>query len=132
MILEYANRLSLDGIKVTMLYSSALFFNEASWALKTRMIIRYLYNRLTGSFTCNRWFRKESAVDEKWVWSLEQSYAPIADCYIATSVETASFWIRIRSILIKNIISYRALRIGFPGLMQKVYFLHIIMICKRL
>lgn len=91
MILEYANRLSLDGIKVTMLYSSALFFNEASWALKTRMIIRYLYNRLTGSFTCNRWFRKESAVDEKWVWSLEQSYAPIADCYIATSVETASF-----------------------------------------
>lgn len=90
-ILEYANRLSLDGIKVTMLYSSALFFNEASWALKVRMIIRYLYNLLTGSFTCNSWFRKESTVDEKWVWSLEQSYAPVADCYIATSVETASF-----------------------------------------
>ncbi len=90
-ILEYANRLSRDGVKVTMMYSSSLFFKEASMALKIRMILRYWYNLITGRYTCGSWFRKEDAVDEKWVWSLEQSYAPCADCYIATSVETASF-----------------------------------------
>ena len=90
-ILEYAGRLSLDGVKVTMLYSAALFFREASLYHKIRMILRYWYNRITGFYTCRSWFKRSGLVEEKWVWSLEQRYAPTADCYVATSVDTVSF-----------------------------------------
>lgn len=90
-VLEYANRLSLDGVKVTILYSAALFFSAAPFMQKMRMILRYWYNRITRLYTCKKWFNKEDAIEEKWVWSLEQRYAPSADCYVATGVETASF-----------------------------------------
>lgn len=90
-ICEYSNRLASDGYKVTILYPAIDDLKILNFRQKCRALLAFLYYKITGDYTPRHWFNLNKNIIQKYVWSLEQSYAPDADVYIATGVNTAKF-----------------------------------------
>ena len=96
-VYEYANRLVNDGFDVKIVYPAtydfsaynATGFSDFSFKNKVRIILRYLYYRANGRYTCRSWFQLDSSVLECWRWDLSEKLVPASDFYIATAVQTA-------------------------------------------
>lgn len=90
-ICEYSNYLAKNGDKVTILYPATDNFKDLSFVQKCRALLTFIYYKVTKCYTPRRWFNLDKRIVQRYVWSLKQSYAPDADCYIATGVNTAKY-----------------------------------------
>ncbi len=87
-VYEYANRLVMDGHKVTIVYSIIAKSGRLSLRSWFAGIKRYLKYRWYG-YSCRSWFNLSLKVNEELVMSLKQRNVPYADVYIATAVDTS-------------------------------------------
>ena len=90
-ICEYSNYLTKQGHDVTILYPATDNFKRLNFKQKCRTLLAFIYYKLTKDYTPHRWFNLDKNIKQKLVWSLKQSNAPEADCYIATGVNTAPY-----------------------------------------
>lgn len=88
---EYANRFALDGYHVTIVHPGATFFSRQPWKKKIRSLCRYVYGKLTKSYTRCSWFKLEKSIRVVCVWSLTQPRVPQADIYIASAAITSVY-----------------------------------------
>lgn len=101
-VYEYANRLAGDGFLVHLVYAAQLFPEEQSFIYRCRRWHYYCQLKRTKAYLPDRWFSVNEQVKQKWVYSLAQQNIPIADCYIATSWETAEYLINYKGIDVSN------------------------------
>lgn len=90
-VYEYANRFINDGYQITIVLTASTFFNEQSFILKIKSILRYLYFRFIKSYKPYNWFPLNKQIKIKYVFSLKESNIPLADIYVATSWHTAVY-----------------------------------------
>ncbi len=87
-VLEYANRLVADGVRVDIVYSGSIFWAQKPMRQKLTNIVRYMQHLLNG-FSCRRWFNLDHRVEEHLTLSMNYRHMPKADRYVATSPYTA-------------------------------------------
>lgn len=96
-ILDYINRFIKDGHDVTILYPNYTGIPNSISKRKYKfkeilfLILKYLYYRITNNYTPHHWYNLNKKVVQKYVWSLSESNAPKADCYIATGIYTSFY-----------------------------------------
>ena len=90
-VLQYANRLVIDGYGVKIVYPYKSCNDESlSFYQRLRDIKAYYANRKLWKSSSN-WFPKENGVEEIETYSLSYKYVPRADIYIATGVQTSDY-----------------------------------------
>lgn len=90
-IYDYSNRLAQDGCSVTILYAAYFESTEKTLRRKIKAVAKFCYVKLLFGRSGYTWYKKEQAIKELFVWSLNVRIIPKADVYIATAVNTASY-----------------------------------------
>lgn len=94
-VYEYANRLAGDGYDVGIVYPAYCFKykqNSIIGILRLfKALIRFLVFMVSKKYSCPGWFKLDKRVKEYWVWSLNESFVPKSDSYVATAVHTAVY-----------------------------------------
>lgn len=90
MVLEYANRLALDGYKIIIAYPRWMNFKQYSIHGKLAHIKR-TWKRQLRFVNSSSWFSLHPNVHEIRVLSLNQRHMPKAHIYIATAVHTSQY-----------------------------------------
>lgn len=95
-VFEYANRFVVDGYEVCVVLPSSLITQEVTLGKVTRKWLRYLFYMFVKDYKPTSWFKLDDRVQFRFVPSLDEFYAPRADFYIATAVQTAYYLNRYR------------------------------------
>ena len=94
-VYEYANRLVSDGYDVGVVYPAYCFkFNQnliVAILRQCKALIRFIVFMLSKKYSCLRWFKLDKRVKEYWVWSLDESFVPKSDYYVATAIHTSIY-----------------------------------------
>lgn len=90
-VFEYCNRLVEDGCRVTVLFPTSLLPEEKSILYRVKSFILYFYFLLLKDYRPYNWFVLNTKVKCKLTYSLNEHKTLQADCYIATSAETALY-----------------------------------------
>ena len=91
-VLEYANRLAVDGYEVGVVYPSCCrgLRRVGFWAW-CKAVLRFIVYSIVPRYTARRWFPLDNRVEERWVWSLREQNVPKADVSVATAAQTAYY-----------------------------------------
>lgn len=90
-IYDYCNRLALDGYSIIILYAAYFDSTEKTLKRKMKAVAKYCYVKLLFGRNGYTWYKKEQAITERIVWSLNERTIPQAEVYIATAVNTAPY-----------------------------------------
>lgn len=90
-IYDYSNRMAQDGCSVIILYAAYFDSTEKTLKRKMKAVAKYCYVKLLYGRSGYTWYKREKTVREIFVWSFNERTIPIADVYIATAVNTASY-----------------------------------------
>lgn len=88
---EYANRMADDGYEVEIMLSTSLIAGEFSFKAVIRKWLRFLLYLLFKEAKPTSWFDLNPKIKCRLVPSLHQAYAPKADVYIATAMQTSIY-----------------------------------------
>lgn len=95
-IYEYANRMAKDGVSVNIVYPCALDYGKKNIRVKIRMVLLYVYYKLTAHRQRIFWFNLEDNIKQYWTWNLKEKHIPKSDIIIATGIQTVEQLIRYR------------------------------------
>lgn len=101
-VFEYANRFSIHGYQVTIVYPFFLSFSKTNVKRKVKMVIKYLYFSIISRNSKTTWFNLNKDVKELRIKNLSLRSLPSADYYVSTAMETAYSLNEIKSIKREN------------------------------
>ena len=90
-VVEYANRLAINGFKVNIVYTASLFFLKSNFKKKVKQIMSFVYYWLTRKYSVKEWIYLNPNIKEYWVRSLCERHIPQSEIFIATAVPTAMY-----------------------------------------
>lgn len=92
-VLEYANRLAIDGYHVHIVYADATKYKDGlPFKLKMKFLMKhYLFKLKILHRSICIWFPLDKRVEEHNVFKLKYHYVPKTDIYICTAVVTAPY-----------------------------------------
>lgn len=87
-VYEYANRLSSDGIGVTIIYPNTKRRGKHSLVSRLRDVARFVVRGINKGYR-SAWFTLDRKIRCRYVWTLENARIPNECVCVATAVETA-------------------------------------------